>query len=500
MLYGNNGGVQPPAIGQGFDAPVHYSFAPATIEDVRTGDFNHDGRSDLVVATSFPHALRVMLQNPGGGFTLQASSISLVAEPTSVAVGEFNGNERVDLAVAYAHAAPGPDFVAIFLGDGNGGFESAVNVALPAGSGSGVGAIGDVNGDSKTDLAVSQFTLSGPRLFTLLGDGAGGFTVQQVADTAPSISPYVSSGDVNGDGFLDLVYSVANRVNIDHTGGVLDLDFDFGDTVHVRLGNGTGTFGPASVFMAPAAGQSLVADLNADGKLDLVVAKARFDGGFSILLNGCGQPATDLTVSVDDSPDPLDEGNELTYTVTVTNNGQRTATGVQVHQVLPDNSTFVSASVPDGITCTMEGDRLFSCAVRDLGPDGDLVSWTMRIVPVSGGTVSTTVGVTSNLAESTPADNTVIASTTVNAIGRELRVTNTSDDGPGSLRQAIRESNGDAGDTDRIVFDIGGGGVQTITRRDAPASGHAAGHHRRHDAIRLRRTADGRAEWQWDLR
>ena len=124
---------------------------------------------------------------------------------------------------------------------------------------------------------------------------------------------------------------------------------------------------------------------------------------------------------------------------------------------------YVSASVPDGITCTIEDDRLFSCTVRDLGPAGDLVSWTLRVVPVSGGTLSTTVGVTSNLAETTPADNTVIASTTVNATGRELRVINTYDDGEGSLRQAIRDSNGDAGDTDRIVFDIGGGGVQTIT-------------------------------------
>ena len=82
---------------------------------------------------------------------------------------------------------------------------------------------------------------------------------------------------------------------------------------------------------------------------------------------------------------------------------------------------------------------------------------------LGGATLLFTSGATSDGAETDPSDNTATASTTVAAVGRTIEVTTTADSGPGSLRQAIIESNGDGGDTDHIVFNIQPAGPKTIT-------------------------------------
>ena len=108
--------------------------------------------------------------------------------------------------------------------------------------------------------------------------------------------------------------------------------------------------------------------------------------------------------------------------------------------------------------------------------------------------MTVTAGVGADQADPTPANNSLTVTTTVTAIGRTILVTNTSDSGPGSLRQAILDSNADAGDVDRISFNIPGTGVRTI----APLTGLPAitqpVDHRRHDAAWIRGYADHRAE------
>ena len=91
---------------------------------------------------------------------------------------------------------------------------------------------------------------------------------------------------------------------------------------------------------------------------------------------------------------------------------------------------------------------------RDLGDRADHSG--------NGGALTVTAGVGADQADPNPANNSLTVSTTVTAIGRTLLVTNTSDSGPGSLRQAILDSNADAGDVDRISFNIPGTGVRTI--------------------------------------
>ena len=88
---------------------------------------------------------------------------------------------------------------------------------------------------------------------------------------------------------------------------------------------------------------------------------------------------------------------------------------------------------------------------------------TFGVETFHGATVNFTASVSSGYSDPNPGDNTATETTTVAAAGRDIVVTNTNDSGPGSLRAALDLSDQDEGDVDRIVFNIPGSGVKTIS-------------------------------------
>jgi len=138
---------------------------------VGVGDFTGDGRLDLAVANSQSDTVTILLGNGTGGFTPAVGSpISVGDFPSSVGVGDFTGDGRLDLAVANLNA----DTVTILLGNGSGGFSPAPNSPNPVGDGPIFVAVGDFTGDGRLDLAVAN--VRGADVYTLLGDGSGGFS------------------------------------------------------------------------------------------------------------------------------------------------------------------------------------------------------------------------------------------------------------------------------------------------------------------------------------
>ncbi|HEV2426019.1 MAG TPA: FG-GAP-like repeat-containing protein, partial [Terriglobia bacterium] len=224
---------------------------------VAVGDFNGDGLLDLAISNWLDGTVSVFLGDGTGNFTLASSPVT-GAGPLAVAVGDFNGDGRLDLAVCDSSTST----VLVLLGDGTGNFTLASSPAV--GNSPWSVAAGDFNEDGNLDLAVvneGSGTVS-----ILLGDGTGNFVAG--ASPATGTSPMsVAVGDFNGDGKLDL--AVANQ---------------YDGTVSILLGDGTGNFTLAS---SPATGQlpsSLaVADFNGDSKLDLAVAN-NGDNTVSILL------------------------------------------------------------------------------------------------------------------------------------------------------------------------------------------------------------------------
>jgi VCBS repeat protein/centrosomal CEP192-like protein/FG-GAP repeat protein len=112
---------------------------------VAVGDFNGDGKLDLAVASFLSNTLSILLGDGTGNFTLASSPVT-GEYADSVAIGDFNGDGKPDLAVATERG------VLILLGDGSGNF------TLASSPGGGVEpyslAVGDFNGDGKLDLSV----------------------------------------------------------------------------------------------------------------------------------------------------------------------------------------------------------------------------------------------------------------------------------------------------------------------------------------------------------
>ena len=203
------------------------------------------------------------ITRPTSSVALSASSVHAGSNPTSAAVGDFNGDGKLDLAVANA----GSKNVSVLLGNGDGTFKAPVNFGAP---GPQSVAVGDFNGDGKLDLAVTNAGVS-----ILLGNGDGAFRAPVTYATGNSPSS-VAVGDFNRDGKVDLAVANSGASN-----GVA--------SVSVLLGRGDGTFNPAVNYSGGFGSLSLaVGDFNRDGKLDLV--EANFStGNVSILLgNGNG--------------------------------------------------------------------------------------------------------------------------------------------------------------------------------------------------------------------
>jgi len=257
ILMGNGDGT--------FQSPTSYMFGTSS-RTVLVRDFNNDGKLDLAVADHNSNSVFVLLGNGDGTFQ-SAVSNTVASLPQVMGSGDFNSDGKPDLVTANE----GSGNVSILLSNGNGTFQSAVNYAC-ANQPYGI-AIGDFNGDGRLDLAVPNVASSS--LSILIGNGNG--TFQNAVNTAVgNQANAITSGDFNRDGKLDLAL-------INSAGGL-----------SVLLGNGNGTFQSPTLVPGVGPGGIIVADIDGDGKQDLVVTIA------SVLLlgNGDGTFKTPLSLSL----------------------------------------------------------------------------------------------------------------------------------------------------------------------------------------------------------
>jgi Bacterial Ig-like domain (group 3)/FG-GAP-like repeat len=224
-----------------------------------TADVNGDGKQD-VFASNLNGVISVLLGNGNGSFKPPKTIVSLPKGSYPILTADFNRDGRPDLAIL----EPASARILIYLGKGDGSFESPKSFA--AGSSPRYMAVGDVNGDHNPDLIVSASTTTSAGFSILLGQGNGNFHAPaMITAKNGAASGVLAVGDVNNDGHLDVV--TTNQ----------------GGQSEVFLGNGNGTFREQNSFddgtLVDGGGESqlLLADLYGKGKLDLVVASFGFE-------------------------------------------------------------------------------------------------------------------------------------------------------------------------------------------------------------------------------
>jgi len=299
--------------------------------DVAVADFNHDGKLDLAVVSGYTNGNMVgvdILLGKGDGAFLSPANYPTTSSPTSIAVGDFNGDGNADLVLANGNLYS----ISVLLGKGNGTFGPAKDYKVSNLPIAGI-AVGDFNRDGRLDLAIAD----NQYLWVMLGNGDGTFKAPTVI-WYRCCNSYTSAvvGDFNGDGIPDIETNsflgggqgfagvllgngdgtfqppIASRDLFDATitvaadlngDGKLDLVMDayLGvNYVMVLLGNGDGTFANGVLYPVPGGSFGLaVGDFNADGKLDVAVASNSGTGNAShsvnvLLGNGDGtfQPFT----------------------------------------------------------------------------------------------------------------------------------------------------------------------------------------------------------------
>lgn len=302
LLATANGWAKQPAIPVGV-LPIY----------VAARDLNGDGKLDLAVVNRGSDAVTILLGQGDGTFT-RKGDYEVGNKSTGVAIGDFNGDGKLDLILPndglgnaaildgngdgsfgtlryfFAGNSPQPpvvaDFnqdgkpdvafpqyfsgeVAIFLGQGNGSFQSPIFLSNLGGSGVEAIAVGDVNGDGKVDLAVTNTTTN--QVFTLLGDGQGNFASGGGFATGSDYPASIVIADFTGDGKVDIA-----------VGGYSDERI----SIFKNTGNGFDNNTPLRRAVGSRPLSLVTADFNGDGKPDLAIANL-LSGTLSVLLNGC---------------------------------------------------------------------------------------------------------------------------------------------------------------------------------------------------------------------
>jgi hypothetical protein len=381
---------------------------------IAVADLNKDSKPDLLLVSS-AGTISVLLGNGDGSFQTGKTYATGGSLPVSIAVADVNQDNAPDLVITYFYGQVG-----VLLGNGDGTFQAARLYASGGGFNARSTAVADVNGDSKPDLLVANRCVSNNDcrlggVGVLLGNGDGTFQTAHTYASGGEGAAAIAVEDVNGDGKPDLV--VAN--NCLPGAAIPPCSPNYQGAVGLLLGNGDGTFQVMHTYSAGGnfAVSVVVADVNSDGKPDLLVTNSCVSsnncvtGSVGVLLaqkyptttsvitstssSFSGQPVA-FTATVSSSYGPIPDGESITFYANLMEIGTSTTeNGVAIFQ-----TSTLKAGIQN-IRAVYSGDRNFK---RSFGAVTQMVELYASTISLSsspnpsthGHTVQLTAKVSSN--------------------------------------------------------------------------------------------------------
>lgn len=317
-------------------SPINVGNGPYSLD---AADLDNDGLLDLVTANRYSNTVWVLKGNGSGNFT--GTSIAdlgpTLKDLRTTTVGDVNLDSKLDLAVA------GSDTNNVLVLKNKGSLMFEAGTPLNVGNRPKAVAIADLDLDGKPDLVVTNE--GDDKVSVFKGDGTGAFRPYPIPPVIPS-SPFPTG---------DFPIAVAVRdFNFDGYPDIATANFNSND-VTVLLGNGGGLFrSPFSFSVGTRPFHMAVGDFNLDGKPDLATANLN-SADVSILLNDCSAlPSTaDLSITKTDSVVDVAPGLTTSYEIVVTNNGPNVASGARVVDTLPPQiaSATWQCTTTTGSTC-----------------------------------------------------------------------------------------------------------------------------------------------------
>ncbi|CAF3938924.1 unnamed protein product [Rotaria sp. Silwood1] len=314
---------------------------------VAIGDFNNDNKIDIVVANSGTNTIGIFLSNDNGTFINQQTYLTgYQSRPYSIIVNDFNNDHYQDIAVANY----GNNNIGIFLGYNNGTFQDQRIFSLGSSHPLFI-TTNDFNNDNKMDIAVVNYGTN--NIGILLGNGDGSFQNQITYFIAYDSIPYsLAIGDFNKDNQLDI--AVVNYGT---------------NNIVILLGYGNGRFENKNIYTTDINSNPssiVVGDFNNDNHLDIIVAN-NGNGNIGIFLGyGNGTFTEQLTFSISSNSHPqyITVGNfnkdNRFYVVVVDSEND------QIHFLSEyDNGAFTKVTTYDGISKS----NPFSIAIADFNKD-----------------------------------------------------------------------------------------------------------------------------------
>jgi hypothetical protein len=273
-----------------FQSVVTYPSGGSELQSVVIADVNNDGRPDILAANgctlisigdcSVQGAVGVLLGNGDGTFqpAVNYGSGGFGGLYLKVIAADMNGDGKPDLVTLNGCSSPCDSInppqgtVGVLLGNGDGTFQNAVSYATGGYFAHSL-AVADLNGDHNLDVAVTNFcgdsniagcTTPGP-VGVLLGNGDGKLQATVSYASGGQFTSSVFIADVNEDGIPDLI---VGNCGVQGCGGFWPPS----GVVGVLLGRGNGTFASAATYGSGSYFTVAVADIDGDGKPDLVLA------------------------------------------------------------------------------------------------------------------------------------------------------------------------------------------------------------------------------------